>query len=59
MATCVLEPCLSSYLVLVLRPGGVVLLQRGELAALGAGFGTRVQLTQLQKVSILCHVIIG
>lgn len=40
MATYVLEPCLSSYLVLVLRPGGVVLLQRGELAALGAGFGT-------------------
>lgn len=59
MATYVLEPCLSSYLVLVLRPGGVVLLQRGELAALGAGFGTRVQLTQLQEVSILCHVIIG
>lgn len=59
MATYVLEPCLSSYLVLVLRPGGVVLLQRGELAALGAGLGTRVQLTQLQEVSILCHVIIG
>lgn len=50
---------MSSYLVLVLGAVGVVLLQRGELTALGAGFGARVQLTQLQKVTILCHVFIG
>lgn len=46
-------------LVLVLGAAGVVALQRGEVTALGAGFGAGVQLTQLQKVTILCHVLAG
>lgn len=53
----VLEP--SSYLVLVLGAVEVARLQRGELAALGAGFGARVQLTQLQKVTVFRHIFIG
>lgn len=49
----------TSYLVLVLRAVEVVLLQAGEQTALGARLGARVQLTQLQKVTILCHVFVG
>lgn len=50
-------PC--SHLVLVLRAVGVVLLQRGEQTTLRARLGAGVQLTQLQKVMILCHVFFG
>lgn len=47
----------SPHLVLVLGAAGVVVLQRGELAALGAGLGARVELAQLQEVAILRHVL--
>lgn len=47
------------YLVLVLWAVWVVFFQRGELTALGAGLGAWIQLTQLQKVSIFCHILIG
>lgn len=49
----------ASYLVLVLRADGVVLLQGGEHAALGARLGAGVQLTQLHKVTVLHHVLAG
>lgn len=47
------------YLVLVLRAVGVVFFQRRELTALGAGLDAGIQLTQLQKVSIFCHILTG
>lgn len=46
-------------LVLVLRAVGVVRLQGGEVVALGAGLGAGVQLAQLHKVAVLCHLFTG
>lgn len=48
-----------THLVLVLRAVGVVLLQGGEQTTLRARLGAGVQLTQLHKVMILCHVFLG
>lgn len=50
---------LSPHLVLVFRMVGVVLLQRGEVTALWAGLNAGVQLIQLQKVTIFCHILTG
>lgn len=47
-----------SYLVLVLRAVGAVLLQGGEQTTLRARLGAGVQLTQLQKIMVLCHVFL-
>lgn len=38
---------------------GVVLLQGGEQTTLRARLGAGVQLTQLHKVMILCHIFLG
>lgn len=43
----------------MLRAVGVVLLQSGEQTTLRTRLGAGVQLTQLQKVMILCHVFLG
>lgn len=48
-----------SYLVLVLRAVGAVLLQTGEQTTLRARLGAGVQLTQLHKIMVLCHVFLG
>ena len=47
------------HLVLMLRAVWVVRLQGGEQVALGAGFGARVQLTQLQEVVVSGQLLIS
>lgn len=49
----------STYFILVLRAVGGVRLERSELTALGAGLCARIQLTQLQEVTIFCHLLFG
>lgn len=49
----------NSDLVLVLRAARVVLLQRGERAALRARLGAGVQLAQLHEVAVLDEVFAG
>jgi len=57
--TAIVNASVWPYLVLVFRAVWVVRLQGGELAALGAGLRAGVQLTQFQKVTVLCHLFIG
>ena len=47
------------HLVLVLRAVGRVRLQGGEQVALGAGFGARIQLTQLKEVVVSGQLLVG